>query len=277
MTGTLFLVATPIGNLGDVSARAIETLQKVDLIACEDTRRTGRLVNHLGIEKKRLVSYHDHNERERASQLAQQLSDGKSVALVSDAGTPGIADPGFRIVAEAIEIGAPVVVIPGPAAFVSALVASGLPTDSFYFGGFLPSKRNARRKRLEEVSSIPSTLIFYESPKRIVAALKDCLFILGNRNAAVAREMTKLHEEFLRGSLDELVRLLAASTVKGEIVLVISGQSNDPESAGKDEIIARLEELESSGMEKKEAIKLAAKEFGMTKSDLYMIDVENRK
>ena len=200
MTGTLFLVATPIGNLQDISLRALETLKTVDLIACEDTRRTRKLLTHFNISNK-LVSYHEHNEIARAAEFGELLEAGKNIAVVSDAGTPAICDPSFRVAQKAIEIGAAIVPIPGAAAFVNALIVSGLPTDSFFFGGFLPSKKGERRKRLEETKAIPATLIFYETPHRIAGALNDCLEILGNRNAAVARELTKLHEEITRGDL----------------------------------------------------------------------------
>src|SRR5215213_1712293 len=172
MNGTLYLVATPIGNLQDITFRAVETLKSVDVIACEDTRHTKKLLNHFGIANK-LVSYHEHNESERAEELVEVLKTGVSVAVVSDAGTPGICDPSFRIVGRAIEIGAAVVPVPGAVAFVNAVAASGLPTDSIFFGGFLPSKKGERRRRFQELAAIPATLSFYESPRRISAALSD--------------------------------------------------------------------------------------------------------
>ncbi len=197
MPGILYLVATPIGNLQDISLRCIETLKTVDLIACEDTRHTRKLLTHFNISQK-LTSYHEHNEQKRAEELAELLLDGKSIAVVSDAGTPAICDPSFRIVQKAHEIGAKVVPIPGAVAFVNALIVSGLPTDSVFFGGFLPSKKSETRNRLEEVKYIFATLVFYETPHRISKSLQDCLEVLGNRNAAVARELTKLHEEIIR-------------------------------------------------------------------------------
>ncbi|MCC6327021.1 MAG: 16S rRNA (cytidine(1402)-2'-O)-methyltransferase, partial [Acidobacteria bacterium] len=192
MTGTLYLVATPIGNLADISLRAIETLKAADVIACEDTRHSRKLLDHYAISKK-LISYHEHNERERAAELIERIKAGASVAVISDAGTPGINDPGFVLVSEAFAAGLPVVAVPGPAAFVTAAVVSGLPTDSIFFGGFLPSRKGERRRRLEEVRDIPATLVFYESPHRLAASLLDCLETLGDRKAAVARELTKLH------------------------------------------------------------------------------------
>ena len=224
MKGTLYLVATPIGNLQDFTFRAIETLRKVDLIACEDTRHTRKLLTHYDIRNK-LVSYHEHNETERAAEFSKLLESGKSIAVVSDAGTPAICDPAYKIVQTAHEIGVNVISIPGAVAFVNALIVSGLPTDSVFFGGFLPSKKGERLNRLKEVKEIPATLVFYETPHRIAKALEDCLQILGNRRAVIVRELTKLHEEILRGELSELVgRNL---TLKGEIVLVIEQATNE--------------------------------------------------
>lgn len=271
MAGKLYLVATPIGNLQDMSQRAIETLKSVDLIACEDTRHTRKLLNHFGISNK-LTSYHEHNEIERAEELAAMLSDGRSVAIVSDAGTPAICDPSFRIVQRAHEIGAEVIPIPGPAAFVSAVVASGLATDSVFFGGFLPSRAGDRRKRLEEVREIPATLIFYETPHRITRSLADCLDVLGDRDAAVARELTKLHEEIIRGSLSELLSKFSSANSKGEFVLVIDrAGSSEPAVKGAGTLMARLKELEDEGLDHKAALKKAAKEFGLSKSEAYRI------
>ena len=269
MPGTLYLVATPIGNLKDITFRAVEILRSVSVIACEDTRHTRKLLTHFDISNK-LVSYHEHNEAERAAELVSLLEDGGSVALVSDAGTPGISDPGFRIVQRAIDAAVPVVSIPGPTAFVSAVIASGLPTDSIYFGGFLPSKKSERRKRLGEVAAVPATLIFYESPRRIVAALTDCLDVLGDRRSAIARELTKLHEEFSRGSVSELIAKLDPATLKGEIVLIIErGQSTTAPAAQTSSPANRLEELEAGGMNRKAALKVVAKEFGLTRAEAY--------
>lgn len=266
------MVATPIGNLDDISRRALETLEAVDLIACEDTRRTGRLLKHFGISKK-LISYHEHNEEERAAELAEMLARGRSIAVVSDAGTPGISDPAFRIVRTAHENGAQVIPVPGPAAFVSAAVISGLPTDSIFFGGFLPSKKGDRRRRLEEVREIPATLVFYETPHRLARSLTDCLEILGNRRAAVVRELTKLHEETVVGKLKELMARFSERAVKGEIVLVIDRQSarqekQSPNAAGQS-LSARVKKLESEGLDHKKALKKAAREFGLSRSEAY--------
>lgn len=268
MTGTLYLVATPIGNLHDISQRALDVLRAVDLVACEDTRHTGKLLHHFGIKQK-LVSYHEHNEEARAMELAGHLAAGRSVAVVSDAGTPAICDPSFRVVQKAHEIGARVVPVPGPAAFVSAVIASGLPTDSIFFGGFLPSKKGERRKRLEEVRDIPATLVFYEAPHRLAKSLADCLSALGNREAAVARELTKLHEELRRGTLEELAGAFAQQGARGEIVLVIDRRRDGDETRREGPIGDRVAELEAEGVDRKNALKKAAKEFGMSRSEAY--------
>lgn len=271
MTGTLYLVATPIGNLKDMTFRAIEILKTVDLIACEDTRHSRKLLNVYEITKK-LVSYHEHNEQERSEEFAELLKQGKSIAIISDAGTPGINDPGYKMVLKAYEIGVDVIPIPGAVAFVNAAVASGLPTDSLFFGGFLPSKKGERRKRLEELKQIPATLVFYESPHRLGKSLVDCAEVFGNRPAAVARELTKLHEEIVRGNLKYLAEQYSSANLKGEIVLVIdragAGEiaENDPLT-----IAERVKELEAGDMEPKAALKKAAKEFGMSKSEAYRI------
>jgi 16S rRNA (cytidine1402-2'-O)-methyltransferase len=269
MPGTLYLVATPIGNLQDMTFRAVETLKSVGVIACEDTRHTKKLLTHFGISNK-LVSYHEHNETERAEELVGLLQEGTSIAVVSDAGTPGICDPSYRIVARAIEIGADVVPVPGAVAFVNAIAASGLPTDSIFFGGFLPSKKGDRRKRLQSTASIPATLVFYESPRRITAALSDALEALGDRLAVVAREITKLHEEFSRGRLSELLTKFSSAAVKGEIVLLIDrAHEATPDVPRTFSLMQRLEQIEAEGTERKTALKKVAKEFGMSKSEAY--------
>jgi 16S rRNA (cytidine1402-2'-O)-methyltransferase len=273
MFGTLYLVATPIGNLSDISERALQTLRAVDLIACEDTRHTRKLLNHFSISKK-LVSYHEHNEQVRSEEFAKLLEQGKSIAVVSDAGTPAICDPSLVVVKKAHEIGAQVVAIPGAVAFVSALIVSGLPTDSVFFGGFLPSKKTDRRRRLEEVKTIRATLIFYETPHRIAKSLIDCFEILGNRKSAVVREITKLHEEIVLGNLEELTRKFSANIVKGEIVLVIDRaeiESSKPKVQSPKSIAARVAELEKEGLDRKLALKKAAKEFGLARSEAYRI------
>lgn len=269
MLGTLYLVATPIGNLQDVTFRALEALRSVNVIACEDTRHTIKLLNHFRITN-RLISYHEHNEFERADELADRLIKGESVAVVSDAGTPGICDPGFRIVQRAIEIGVNVVAIPGAAAFVVAATSSGLATDSIFFGGFLPAKKGERRKRLEEVLDIPATLVFYETPHRLGKSLADCAEILGDRHTAVARELTKLHEEIARGSLADLASRFRGKTVKGEIVLVIDrAPVKEIQVSAAKSLSKRVKALEKEGLDHKAALKAAAKEFGLSKSEVY--------
>lgn len=268
MKGTLYLVATPIGNLADISFRAIETLKTVDLIACEDTRHSRKLLNHYQISNK-LISYHEHNETTRSEEFAKMLLEGKNIAVISDAGTPAICDPSFRIVQKVNEIGVKVISIPGAVAFVNALIISGLPTDSFYFGGFLPSKKGERISKLSEVKNFPATLVFYETPHRINKCLIDCLEILGNRKAVVVRELTKLHEEVISGSLQELVE--KDLQLKGEIVLIVD-KDESPElrvESGKS-IEERFAELEKD-FDRKIALKKVAKEFGLSKSEAYRI------
>lgn len=272
MAGTLYLVATPIGNLADITHRAIQVLQHVSLIACEDTRHTQKLLQHYGIKTK-TISYHDHNEQQRAAQLIDLLKEGSDVAVVSDAGTPSISDPGFRLVRAAIENEVPVVPVPGPSALISALVAAGLPTDEFFFAGFLPSKLNARRTRLTELKPVPGTLIFYEAPHRLSATLKDAYEILGEREAVVARELTKLHEEIRRGRLSELANHYAnEDNARGEIVVlidrnVISDTTN--ETAPRQSVSALVEQFEQEGLDHRAALKKAARELKLSRAEAY--------
>ena len=270
--GTLYLVGTPIGNLEDITLRALRTLKEVDLIACEDTRQTAKLLNHYGIEKP-TTSYHEHNELTRAAELIVHLEKGDNIAMVSDAGMPGVSDPGYRLVALAIRHHIRVVPIPGASAFLSALVASGLPTDSFRFGGFLPAKAGARRTALEAIRGSGRTQIFYEAPHRMVEAMHDVVEVLGpERHVVVAREVTKLHEEFLRGRAEDLrAQLAARGEVRGEITLLIGKQeeSAQPRPSTKT-IVQRIKELMGSEkLEEKTALKQAAKEFGLSKSEAY--------
>src|SRR5215471_11558040 len=216
---TVFLVATPIGNLEDITLRALRVLKEVDLVACEDTRHTRRLLDHFNIRVP-TISYHEHNERDRARQLVERAKQGEKIAIVSDAGTPSISDPAYRIVSAAIEAGVPVVPIPGATALAAALVASGLPTDSFFFAGFLPARRIARRSRLDELRRIGSTLVIFEAPHRIAETLRDAQEVLGDRRVVLGRELTKVHEEFIRGRLSE-VREGLAEVVRGELTLII--------------------------------------------------------
>jgi 16S rRNA (cytidine1402-2'-O)-methyltransferase len=223
--GRLYLVPSPIGNLDDITARALSVLRECDLIACEDTRVTGRLLAHFGIRKP-LISYHEYNERSRAGLLAEAIKAGKTVAVVTDAGTPGISDPAYRVVRSALEDGIDITALPGPSALLPALTASGLPTDRFFFEGFLSHKSGARRKRLEQIRELEHTLVFYESPHRLVKCLNDMKEILGDREACAAREISKKFEEFLRGPLSDLIETLEVRSIKGEFVLVIAGRTS---------------------------------------------------
>jgi 16S rRNA (cytidine1402-2'-O)-methyltransferase len=271
MAGTLYIVATPIGNLEDITQRALRVLREVDVIACEDTRHTKKLLNHFGIET-RSVSYHEHNEQQRAGELRALLESGENVALVSDAGTPLISDPGFRLVHAAIAAGIEVVAIPGPVAFVNALVVSGLPSDQVLFAGFLPARAGARRAKLEALREVRATLIFYEAPHRIAATLKDAAEVLGDRPAAVARELTKLHEQVARGTLSHLAAIFSKQTARGEMVLMIgsAGPSDGGPRVGvPDQLIERVGELEAGGLTAKEALKKAARELGMKRAEAY--------
>ncbi len=270
MAGTLYLVSTPIGNLEDITHRALRLLGEVEVIACEDTRHTQKLLNHYGIQT-RTISYHEHNERERGVELLRLIESGSDVAVVSDAGTPGVSDPGFRIARLAIESGVSVVPVPGPSALITALVVSGLPTDEFFFGGFLPSRSGARRSRLIELRSFPSTLIFYEGPHRIAATLKDAYEILGERVAVVARELTKMHEEVARGRLSELAeRFSAPEKARGEMVLIIDRTVIKSESANEAVSVASLvAAMESEGLDHRAALKRAARELGVSRDEAY--------
>jgi 16S rRNA (cytidine1402-2'-O)-methyltransferase len=271
MAGVLYIVATPIGNLEDITLRAIRVLKECDLIACEDTRQTQKLLNHYGIEKK-TVSYHEHNELTRAAELVKDLEEGLQIAVVSDAGMPGISDPGYRLVSLAVRHHVPVVPIPGASAFVAALAASGLPTDSFRFSGFLPAKSGQRRTLLEEIKRSPRTQVFYEAPHRIVETLEDVVAVLGgSRPVVVAREVTKIHEEFLRGHADEVLeQLKAREAVKGEMVLMIARAPEVVDAEPSMTIAARVRELQSQEkLDEKDALKRAAKEFGVSKSEAY--------
>ncbi len=225
MPGTLLVVSTPIGNLDDLSPRARSALEEVDLVACEDTRRTGRMLARFGF-KSRLVSLHEHNERQRLPRLLRELAAGRSVALASDAGTPLLSDPGYLLVREALAAGARVEAVPGPSAVLSALVISGLPPYPFTFAGFPPHRRGKRRTFYRRFAALDHTLVFFESPHRLLASLEDAIEELGDRPAMVARELTKLHEEVLRGPLSSLLKELAArSSLKGEFVWIAGGKN----------------------------------------------------
>jgi 16S rRNA (cytidine1402-2'-O)-methyltransferase len=280
----LYLVATPIGNLEDITLRALRVLKEVDVIACEDTRQTQKLLNHYAIAT-RTTSYHEHNEMTRAAELVKQMQEGASVALVTDAGMPGISDPGYRLITLAIRHHVPVVPVPGASAFLAALVASGLPTDSFRFGGFLPAKHGERRAALEAIRTLPRTQVFYEAPHRIVETLKDVVELLGaERHVVVAREVTKLHEEFLRGRAGELLEnLKARPAVKGEITLLIGkAEPGDVGTAGAETgrvgtdaparptVRERVKQIMAEErVDEKAALKRVARERGVPKSEAY--------
>jgi 16S rRNA (cytidine1402-2'-O)-methyltransferase len=269
VTGILYIVATPIGNLEDITLRALRVLREVDWIACEDTRQTRKLLEHFGISKP-MMSYYDHNESARAAELVERLQTGVSVALVSDAGTPLISDPGYRLVQAAIAAAISVVPIPGASAAVSALSAAGLPTDAFRFCGFLAPKSSQRRKTLEQWKSETATLIFYETPHRILEALEDVAEVMGARPVVVARELTKLHEEFLRGTAAEVrAQLASRPSVKGEITLLIGKTGEVPADDTPLEDAVRT--AERQGMPRMEAIKHVAKQRGLSKREVYRL------
>jgi 16S rRNA (cytidine1402-2'-O)-methyltransferase len=272
----LYLVGTPIGNLEDITLRAVRVLKEVDVIACEDTRQTQKLLNHYAIAT-RTTSYHEHNEMTRSAELVKEMQEGASVALVTDAGMPGISDPGYRLIALAIRHHLPVVPIPGASAFLAALVASGLPTDSFRFSGFLPAKRGERRAALEAIKSSPRTQVFYEAPHRVVESLTDVCEVLGeSRHVVVAREVTKLHEEFLRGRAGEVLEnMKARESVKGEITLLI-GKAEESDARGavdapvRPSVRLRVEQIMAEEkVDEKAALKKVAKERGVSKSEAY--------
>jgi 16S rRNA (cytidine1402-2'-O)-methyltransferase len=269
MPGVLYIVATPIGNLGDITYRAAEVLRAADHIACEDTRQTRKLLDHLSIPAHP-VSYHEHNEASRSAELLQWLEAGRSVALVSDAGTPLISDPGFRLVRGAVERGIPVVPVPGVSAVITALSASALPTDSFRFCGFLPRKSGERRRLLQSLSGETATLAFYETPHRILEALEDIQEILLDPPVAAARELTKIHEEFLRGRASEVRAVLAArDAVKGEFTLLVGKADAPPQShVPAQQAVLQLEE---TGMSRMDAIKTVARERGLPKREVYKL------
>ena len=268
MAGVIYLVATPIGNLEDITLRALRTLREVDLVACEDTRRTGRLLRRFEIDKP-LLSYREHNEAARAAELVRRAQVGESIAIVSDAGTPGISDPGFRAARAAVEAGVRVVPIPGANAALAALTASGLPTDRFRFEGFLPPRKTKRRAALEPLRAETATVVFYEAPHRIAATLQDIAAALGPRPLVLARELTKLHEECLRGTAEEIAaELESRPVVKGEIVLLIGGAEISA-TDGLAPLETRVAALIGQGLDRMEAVKRAARERGLSKRDAY--------
>src|SRR6266496_3902535 len=269
---SLYLVATPIGNLEDITLRALRVLKEVDVIACEDTRQTKKLLSHYGIQT-RTVSYHEHNEMTKAAELIVDLESGAKIALVTDAGMPGISDPGFRLITLAIRHHVPVVPIPGASAFLAALVASGLPADSFRFSGFFPAKRGHRRQVLDSIKDSPRTQVFYEAPHRVKEVIEDVVEVLGgDRHIVIAREVTKIHEEFLRGRASEILQTLnARPEVKGEITLLI-GKAEETEQKATERVTVRerIQRIMSEERtDEKAALKKVAKEMGISKSEAY--------
>lgn len=270
-SGTLYVVATPIGNLEDITLRALRVLREVGLIACEDTRQTRKLLDHFGITTS-AISYHEHNEAQRSTELVERLKSGASIALVSDAGTPLVSDPGHRLVTAAIAAGVPVVPIPGPSAAVSALSASGLPAGEFLFCGFLPPKSTQRRKVFELHKHSDCTVIFYEAPHRILDALADAAEVFGPRRMVAARELTKIHEEFLRGSAAEISAQLASRpAVKGEFTLLIAPAEPGASTEEQLPVEGAVGLLEQQGIPRMDAIKQVARERGLGKRDVYRL------
>src|SRR5215467_6456135 len=269
VSGTLYLVATPIGNLEDITLRALRILREVDLIACEDTRQTRKLLDHYGIATAS-VSYHEHNEAARAEELVRKLEGGATIAQVSDAGMPGISDPGYRLIRLAIEKGIPVVPVPGPSAVIAALVGSGLPADAFEFHGFLPPKSGQRRTALESFRPSRHTIVVYEAPHRIRETLEDIVAVLGaGRPVVLARELTKIHEEFIRGTAKEVLQRLQDRETKGEITLLIGAGESQAGTAHKN-LAERLREImQEQKLDEKGALKVLAKEQGLSKSGVY--------
>ena len=271
-TGQLILVATPIGNLEDITLRALRLLREADVIACEDTRHSRKLLEHYGISRP-TISYYEQNEVSRTAELLEMLDQGKKIALISDAGTPGLSDPGYRLVRAAVERGVEVTMAPGPAAAIAALVISGLPTDAFSFGGFLPPRSGARRRLLEQWKDRRETLVFYEAPHRVVESLADMEDVLGSGRAVVAaRELTKLHEEAVRGTIGAVRGHFEQNPPRGEFVLVVQGMTEAAggvEESGRDLGACMRELLAMPGMDEKKALKQLAREWGIGRSELY--------
>jgi 16S rRNA (cytidine1402-2'-O)-methyltransferase len=267
VSGTLYLVSTPIGNLEDITYRAVRVLKEADLIACEDTRHTSKLLQHYGIERP-TISYHEHNENDRSLDLLNRLKNGETIAVVSDAGTPLISDPGYRLVSQAAKAGVTVSAIPGPSAVLTALAASGLPTDEFHFAGFLPAKSGQRRKELERLAGLDTTVVVYEAPHRIIETLEDIGEVYGDTPVVVTRELTKVHEEFLRGTADSiLLDLNARPSIKGEMTLVIGKRA--PREHHEQSIAEAVAAHMQGGASRMDAMKAVARERGLSKREVY--------
>ena len=275
MLGILYIVATPIGNLEDITLRALRVLKEVDVVAAEDTRHTQILLSHYDIHTP-LTSYHEHNEKTKSQELVTRLARGQNVALVSDAGTPAISDPGFRLVVQAIRAGVRIIPVPGASALTAVLSASGLPTDRFVFEGFLPARKTQRRERLQTLRDETRTLIFYEAPHRLKDTLGDIRELLGNREAVLARELSKIHEEFLRGPVSELVRALGSGDIRGEVTLIISGSSGLP-GVSEDRLKAEILELKGKGLRVKEIAEVLGEKFGYPKKEIYRLALHGAK
>ena len=269
MPGILYIVATPIGNLEDITLRAIRTLKEADIIAAEDTRHTQVLLKHFAINTP-LTSFHEHNERAKTAQLVTRLERGESIALVSDAGTPAISDPGYRLVVAAIGAGIRVIPIAGPSALIAALSVAGLPTDGFDFRGFLPARKQERRSKLQELRDGRYTMVFYETPHRLQESLDDVREILGDRRMVLAREVTKLHEEFLRGRISEVIGEVSRREIRGEMTLVIEGCS-DSNAASEEELVEEIDKLKGEGMRIKEIAEIIGEKYGYSKREIYRL------
>ena len=269
--GTLYVVGTPIGNLEDITFRAVRTLQSVDLIAAEDTRHTGKLLQHFQIKAPQ-ISYHDHNRNSRISELIEKLHQGQAIALVTDAGIPGISDPGYDLVKACVEVGIQVVPIPGPSAAITALSAAGLPTEQFVFEGFLAAKAQQRRDRLEFLRSEPRTIIFYEAPHRLRQTLQDLAAVLGaQRQLVVARELTKLHEEFWRGSIGQAIAHYTEREPQGEYTLVVAGMPPEQPQLSEAQIKAELQQLMAQGISRSQASRQLAQATSLPRRQLYQL------
>ena len=275
MAGILYVIATPIGNLEDITLRALAILKQVDLIAAEDTRHTRILLAHYQIQTP-LTSYHEHNEQSRAPLLIERLQRGENLALVTDAGTPAISDPGYRLIAGAIGAGIRIVPVPGPSALLAALSASGMPTNRFVFEGFLPSKRSDRQKKLESLRDEPRTLVFYEAPHRLHESLADMRRIFGEREIAVGRELTKLHEEFVRGSLDDVNFELSRRELKGEITIVVRGASGRKEAPSEEQLCSDIDRLAKQGAGIKQIAETLAARYGLPKRQIYRLALQRK-
>lgn len=274
MPGILYIVATPIGNLEDITLRALRVLGEVDLIAAEDTRHTQHLLSHYGI-KTALTSYHDHNEREKAQMLVDRINNGANVALVCDAGTPAIADPGFRLIVAAIQSGIRVIPLPGASALATVASASGLPTDRLLFEGFLPAKQSARKAKLQSLRNVTATLVFYEAPHRLSETLSVMQQILGDRQIVVAREVSKIHEEFLRGKVSDVIGQIAGREVKGEITIIAQGALGEVQIS-QGQLRAEIRRLSDEGTGVKEISELLGERYGLSKREVYRLALQSK-